>query len=163
MTDSVVCANQAVFPGIRFHRQRTGCKIGVNSGLHLSDRLLVSNAVFGQCDPAPAEHRRVRMRSVHQGIHLVPVGLGIALDLCERLLDYLAEMTSSAQIVDYLVHKGSPCPECADRKNRALCRSIDPLTCIVFVVFLVWYWFRHRDGLIGRLSDLFVVRCGKVY
>jgi hypothetical protein len=43
-------------------------------------------------------------------IHLAPLELGIALDLCERLRDYLAEMTSFARIDDYLVHKGSPCP-----------------------------------------------------
>ena len=48
--------------------------------------------------------------SVDTNIHLALLELGIALDLCERLLDYLAKMTSFARIDDYLVHKGSPCP-----------------------------------------------------
>jgi hypothetical protein len=34
---------------------------------------------------------------------------GIALNLSQRLFDYLTEVTSFARIDDYLVHKASPC------------------------------------------------------
>src|SRR4051812_33619222 len=43
------------------------------------------------------------------------------------------------------------------------CGSIDPLTCILFVICLDWTSFSHRDGFVGCLRDFFVVRGSQVY
>jgi hypothetical protein len=51
--------------------------------------------------------------SVPIDVHLMPFKVGIALDLCKRLFDYVTEVTSLARIHQHFVHKAivSACSE----------------------------------------------------
>lgn len=88
----------------------------------LLKKLASIHSVFERLSPVNENYRNFIVKSLLQlwvgiNIHFAPLELGIALRLRERLLDYLAKMTSLARIDDYFVHKRPPTLH--DRADRA--------------------------------------------